>query len=437
MFNIRTLFFLFNFAIIKAIMDLYEELKERGLVYQVSNEESVKNILNKKDASFYAGFDPSAESLQAGNLLIIVTMKRLEQAGLKPIVLVGGATGLIGDPSFKDKERVLKKEEDVEKNIKAIKNQLSRFFDFDKTAILVNNYDWFKNYSFINFIRDIGKKFTISEMVAKEAVKSRMETGISFTEFSYALIQAYDFLQINEKYGCDLQIGGSDQWGNITAGIELVRKTKGKEVFGLTLPLVTTIDGKKFGKSEGNAVWLDANLTSPYHFYQFWINADDKNVVKFLKYYTFLSLEEIKALENSVAGAPEKREAQKALAEKVTAFVHGEEASERAQKITENLFAGKIKDLSEKDLKEIFTDSSVVKLENFSAEAGLNVVDFIVQANVSDSKRQAREDIQNGAIELNGNKIMEIDYTVSKKDLLFSQYIIAKRGKRDYKFISR
>ena len=416
-------------------MDLYEELKERGLVYQVSNEESVKNILNKKDASFYAGFDPSAESLQAGNLLIIVTMKRLEQAGLKPIVLVGGATGLIGDPSFKDKERVLKKEEDVEKNIKAIKNQLSRFFDFDKTAILVNNYDWFKNYSFINFIRDIGKKFTISEMVAKEAVKSRMETGISFTEFSYALIQAYDFLQINEKYGCDLQIGGSDQWGNITAGIELVRKTKGKEVFGLTLPLVTTIDGKKFGKSEGNAVWLDANMTSPYHFYQFWINADDKDVIKFLKYYTFLSLEEIKSLENSTASAPEKREAQRTLAEKVTAFVHGEEASERAQKITENLFSGKIKDLDEKDLKEIFTDSSVVKLETMPSE-GMNVVDFIVQAKVSDSKRQAREDIQNNAIELNGNKITEIDYAVSQKDLLFGQYIIAKRGKRDYKFIS-
>ena len=425
-----------DFAIIKAIMDLYEELKERGLVYQVSNEEGVKKLLHKKGASFYAGFDPSAESLQAGNLLIIVTMKRLEQAGLKPIVLVGGATGLIGDPSFKDKERILKTEEEVEKNVGAIKSQLSRFFDFDKTAVLVNNYDWFKNYSFINFIRDIGKKFTISEMIAKEAVKSRMEKGLSFTEFSYALIQAYDFLRINEKYGCELEIGGSDQWGNITAGIELVRKAKGKEVFGLTLPLVVSVDGKKFGKSEGNAVWLDANLTSPYHFYQFWINADDKDVVKFLKYYTFLSLEEIKSLENSAASAPEKREAQKVLAKEVTIFVHGEEASKRAQKITENLFAGKIKDLDEKDLKEIFTDSSVVKLENFPAEAGLNIVDFLVQAKVSDSKRQTREDIQNKAIEINGSKITETDYLVSQKDLLFGQYLIAKRGKRDYKFIS-
>jgi len=423
-----------NFAIIEAIMDLYEELKSRGLVYQISNEEGVKKLLNIKDASFYAGFDPSAESLQAGNLLIIITMKRLERAGLKPIVLVGGATGLIGDPSFKDKERALKTEEDVEKNVVAIKNQLSRFFDFDKTAILVNNYDWFKNYSFINFIRDIGKKFTISEMIAKEAVKSRMETGISFTEFSYALIQAYDFLRINEKYGCELEIGGSDQWGNITAGIELARKTKGKEVFGLTLPLVVSADGKKFGKSEGNAVWLDANLTSPYHFYQFWINTDDKDAIKFLKYYTFLSLEEIKILENSLANAPEKREAQKALAKEVTTFTHGEESFKNAEKISENLFGGKIKDLSESDLKQIFTDSSVVKLEKID---DVNILDLLVSAKVVDSKRQAREDVQNKAIEINGVKVTDLNYLVGEKDLLFGKYIITKRGKRDYKFISQ
>ena len=422
-----------DFAIIETIMDLYEELKSRGLVYQVSSEEGVKKLLSKKGSTFYAGFDPSAESLQAGNLLIIITMKRLERAGLKPIVLVGGATGLIGDPSFKDKERTLKTEEAVEKNIGAIKNQLSRFFDFDKTAILVNNYDWFKNYSFINFIRDIGKKFTISEMIAKEAVKSRMETGISFTEFSYALIQAYDFLQINEKYGCELEIGGSDQWGNITAGIELARKTKGKEVFGLTLPLVVSADGKKFGKSEGNAVWLDANLTSPYHFYQFWINTDDKDAIKFLKYYTFLSLEEIKILENSIAGAPEKREAQKALAKEVTIFTHGEESFKNAEKISENLFGGKIKDLSENDLKQIFTDSSVVKLEKIN---DVNIADFLVSAKVVDSKRQAREDIQNKAVEINGEKITDLNYIVGEKDFIFGRYLIAKRGKRDYKFIS-
>jgi len=422
-----------DFAIIEAIMDLYEELKSRGLIYQVSSEEGVKKLLNAKGASFYAGFDPSAESLQAGNLLIIITMKRLEQAGLKPIVLVGGATGLIGDPSFKDKERALKTEEEVEKNVGAIKNQLSRFFDFDKKAVLVNNYDWFKNYSFINFIRDIGKKFTINEMIAKEAVKSRMETGISFTEFSYALIQAYDFLRINEKYGCELEIGGSDQWGNITAGIELARKTKGKEIFGLTLPLVTRSDGKKFSKSEGTAVWLDANLTSPYHFYQFWINTDDKDVAKFLKYYTFLSLEEIKELESKSETAPEKREAQKALAEEMTTFVHGEEAFKNAEKISENIFGGKIKDLSESDLKQIFTDSSAVKLEKMD---DVNIVDLLVSAKVVDSKRQAREDVQNNAIEINGEKITDLNYIVGEKNFLFGRYLIAKKGKRDYKFIS-
>lgn len=416
-------------------MNLYDDLKERGLVHQISNEEKVKEYLSKKDNAFYCGFDPSAASLQIGNLLIIVAAKRLELAGLKPIILVGGATGLIGDPSFRDKERVLKTEEEAGENIQLIKKQLSHFFDFDKTAILVNNYEWFKNYSFINFIRDAGKKFTINEMIAKEAIKSRMETGLSFTEFSYVLIQAYDFLRLYEDYKCGLQLGGSDQWGNITAGIEFIRKTKAREVFGLTLPLVTTADGKKFGKSEGSAVWLDANLTSPYHFYQFWFNADDKDVIKFLKYYTFLSLEEIRVLENSVIGAPEKREAQKSLAKEVTAFVHGEEPCERAQKITENLFAGKIKDLDEKDLKEIFTDSSVVKLENFSAEAELNIIDFLVQAKATDSKRQTREDIQNSAIELNGGKVLETNYLVSKKDFLYDKYIIVKRGNKDYKFI--
>lgn len=416
-------------------MDMFNDLKERGLVYQVSNEEKTREYLSKKNNVFYCGFDPSAASLQIGNLLIIVAAKRLELAGLKPIVLVGGATGLIGDPSFGNKERILKTEEEVGENIQLIKKQLSRFFDFSKTAVLVNNYEWFKNYSFINFIRDTGKKFTVNEMIAKEAVKSRMETGLSFAEFSYVLIQAYDFLRLYEDHKCELQLGGSDQWGNITAGIEFIRKTKAREVFGLTLPLVTTLDGKKFGKSEGNAVWLDANLTSPYHFYQFWINIDDKDVIKFLKYYTFLSLEEIMVLENSVISAPEKREAQKSLAKEATAFVHGEESCERARKITENLFAGKIKDLDEKDLKEIFMDSSVVSLENFPTE-GLNIFDFLIQAKATDSKRQAREDIQNNAIELNGSKVLETDHLISKKDFLFGKYIVVKRGKKDYKFIA-
>ena len=417
-----------------AFMNIFEDLKNRGLVYQVSNEEKVKEYLSNKGASFYCGFDPSGESLQVGNLLVIITAKRLERAGLKPIVLVGGATGLVGDPSGKMTERELKSEKEVEQNGELLKKQLGNFFDFNAEAIFVNNYEWFKNYSFLHFIRDIGKKFTISEMIAKDAVKNRLETGISFAEFSYSLIQATDFLKINEKYNCELQIGGSDQWGNITAGIELVRKTSQKEVCGFTWPLVTDASGKKIGKSEGNAVWLDAKMTSPYHFYQFWVNASDTEVIKFLKYYTFLSLEEIKSLENSIAVAPEKREAQKALAKEVTTFTHNESAFKNAEKISDNLFGGKIKDLSESDLKQIFTDSSVVKLENFSSE-GMNVIDLIVDSKIVDSKRQAREDVQNNAIELNGEKINDINYLVVKKDLLFGNYLVAKRGKRDYRFV--
>ena len=415
-------------------MNIFEELKNRGLVYQVSNEEKTKEYLSKKGNSFYCGFDPSGESLQIGNLLVIITAKRLEKAGLKPIILVGGATGLVGDPSGKMAERELKNEKEVEQNGELIKKQLGRFFDFNDDAIFVNNHEWFKNYSFIHFIRDIGKKFTISEMIAKDAVKNRLETGISFAEFSYSLIQATDFLKIKEKYDCALQMGGSDQWGNITAGIELVRKTKGEEVFGLTWPLITDANGKKIGKSEGNAVWLDANLTSPYHFYQFWINASDDDVVNFLKYYTFLSLEEIKLLEKSVVDAPEKREAQKALAKEITTFTHGEIAFKNAEKISENIFRGKIKDLSESDFKQIFTDSSVVKLEDLPKE-GMNIVDLLITSKIVDSKRQAREDVQNNAIELNGEKINDTNYLVAKKDLLFGNYLIVKRGKRDYSFV--
>lgn len=413
-------------------MHIFDDLKERGLVYQVSNEQKVKEYLAQKGNAFYCGFDPSGESLQAGNLLVVTAAKRLEQAGLKPIILVGGATGLVGDPSGKMAERDLKSEKEIEQNAQSVKKQLGKFFDFKNQAIFANNYDWFKNYSFINFIRDIGKKFTISEMIAKEAVKNRLGAGISFAEFSYSLIQAYDFLQLEEKYGCELQIAGSDQWGNITAGIELVRKTKGKEVCGLTWPLVTDASGKKFGKSEGNAIWLDANLTSPYHFYQFWLNTADVDVIKLLKYYTFLSLEERKALEEKTKKEPEKRKAQKALAKEVTVFVHGEEAFNNAEKISNNLFGGGIKDLSENDLKQIFTDSSAVELENI---IGIKVVDFLVATKVVESKRQSREDIQNNAIELNGEKISDLNYTLGKKDFLFGKYIIAKRGKRDYKFV--
>jgi len=415
-------------------MDILNELKERGLVYQISNEEGVRKVFNTKGTSFYFGFDPTAESLHVGSLLQISTAKRLERNGLKPIALVGGATGLIGDPSFKEKERTLKSKEEINSLAESLKKQLGTFFNFNKDAVFLNNLDWMEKISYIDFARDVGKKFTVNEMIAKEAVKERMKTGISFTEFSYMLLQAYDFLRIFEKYDCRLEMGGSDQWGNITAGIELVRKAKGEEVFGLTLPLVTRSDGKKFSKSEGTAVWLDPNLTSPYHFYQFWINAADSDAVKLLKYYTFLTLDEIKNIEDAFKKSPEKREAQRILAREVTTFVHGKDAFKNAENISENLFAGKIKDLSEQDLRQIFTDSSALKLAPFGEE-GVNIVELLINSKVADSKRQAREDIQNKAIELNGEKMGDLNYIVGNNNLLFGKYLIIKRGKKDYRFI--
>jgi len=418
-------------------MDLYNGLKERGLVFQTSNEEAVKEYLSKKNGRFYIGFDPTAESLHVGSLLPIVFIKRLEEAGLKPIVLVGGATGLIGDPSGKSQERNLLDLKTVEKNVCGLKKQLARFFDFGSffgsgKILFVNNYDWIKKMSLVDILRDTGKHFTINEMISKESVQKRMATGISFTEFTYMILQAVDFLNLFQKYDCGMQIGGSDQWGNMIAGVELIRKKIGKEGLVFSMPLVTKADGTKFGKSEGGAIWLDSSLTSPYHFYQFWINVDDGSVVKFLKYFTFLSLEEIKKLEASVATEPEKREAQKVLAREMTRFVHGENAVERAEKISQSLFYGKIKELGGEELKEVFSGSAVKEMAKFEEAP---VADFLVSAEVVDSKRQAREDVENKAIEINGEKISELEYKVSKKDTMQGKYILVKRGKKDYHFI--
>lgn len=412
-------------------MNLFNELKQRGLIYQASNEEAVKKLLSEKNAYFYIGFDPTAESLHVGNLFQIVTMKRLENAGLRPIVLVGGATGMIGDPSGKNQERQLNSKEVVGKRVALVQKQLIQFFDFKKTAILVNNFDWFKNLNFLDFLRDIGKHFQINTMINKESVKARLATGISYTEFTYMVLQAYDFLKLFEKYNCQLQIGGSDQWGNITSGIDLVRRLKAKEVYGFTLPLVVTSDGQKMGKTEKGTIWLDSKLTSSYHFYQFWIHTNDKDVVRFLGHYTFLSLEKIKALAELVKKEPGKREAQKTLAKEMTIFVHGKDAYKKAKSISEKLFYGKIFELGKKDLEEIFlgAKSKLLGLKK------INLVDLLVFAEVSGSKRQAREDIQNGAIALNGNKTKDLNYSVRRKDCLYGKYLILKRGKKDYHFV--
>ena len=418
-------------------MDLFSELKERGLIFQTSNEEAVKEYLSKKGGRFYLGFDPTAESLHVGSLLPIVFIKRLEEAGLKPIVLVGGATGLIGDPSGKSQERNLLDLKTVGKNVRGLKKQLAGSFDFGcfcrkGKVMFVNNYDWIKNISLVDILRDTGKHFTINEMISKESVQKRMATGISFTEFTYMILQAVDFLNLFQKYGCGMQVGGSDQWGNMIAGVELIRKKMGKEGLVLSMPLVTKSDGTKFGKSEGGAVWLDAEMTSPYHFYQFWINVDDASVVKFLKYFTFLPLEEIKRLEGLVASEPEKREAQKVLAREVTKFVHGEAAVRRAEKISPLLFYGKVKELGGEELKEVFSGSAVKEMAKFDE---MPIADFLVGAKVVDSKRQAREDVENKAIEINGEKVSALEYKISKTDMMQGKYILVKRGKKDYHFI--
>ena len=418
-------------------MHILDELKERGLVYQVSNEPALRALIDRKGGLFYMGFDPTATSLHAGSLLGIVSAKRLENAGMVPVMLVGGATGRIGDPSGKSQERTLNETEVVESMTAQLEKQIGQF-DF-KHAHYVNNYDWLGQMPLVDFLRDAGKYFTVNEMLAKESIKSRLETGISFTEFSYMLLQAYDFLKLHESREVELQIGGSDQWGNITAGIELVRKTHHKEVYGLTMPLVTKSDGTKMGKSEGGAVWLDATLTSPFHFYQFWLNVGDEDAIKFLKYYTFLTLEEIAKLEQSLQSEPEKREAHKALADAVTEFVHGTEALKQAKKISEALFGGDVADIAndKKQCEALFIGNVAVQRIGSSDIDGANIADFIASLTWKTplSKRQVREDIEAGAIELNGKKIESIDVSLSKDDALFGKYIIVKRGKKNYHFV--
>lgn len=416
-------------------MHILDELKERGLIYQISNEVALRELIDRKGGSFYMGFDPTAASLHVGGLLGIVFAKRLENAGMIPVMLVGGATGRIGDPSGKAQERTLNTYDVVESMTAGLEKQIGQF-DF-KHAHYVNNYDWLGMMPLVDFLRDAGKYFTVNEMLAKESVKTRLEHGISFTEFSYQLLQAYDFLKLYESRGVSLQIGGSDQWGNITAGIELVRKVAHTEVLGLTMPLVTKSDGKKMGKSEGGAVWLDATMTSPFHLYQFWLNVSDEDAIKFLKYYTFLTLDAIAQLEHSLQTEPEKREAHKALADAVTEFVHGKEALQQAQHISEALFGGDISEIisDAKKCESLFVGNFAV--QQIAAIANMPLVDFLASLTWKAplSKRQAREDIEAGAIELNGNKIGDSAYVLSETDILFNRYVIVKRGKKNYHFV--
>lgn len=412
--------------------DFFQELKDRGLVFQTTDEAALEKQLNEESVKLYVGFDPTADSLHIGHLLPVLMLRRFQQNGHVPIALVGGGTGMIGDPSFKDQERQLNTLDIVQQWSDQIKNQLSRFIDFESEttpAIIANNYDWLGEISMIDFLRDVGKNFTINYMMSKESVKRRIESGISYTEFAYQLLQAYDFLKLYETHGCLLQLGGSDQWGNITSGIELLRREKEVQGFGLTMPLITKADGTKFGKTEGNAVWLDAEKTTPYEFYQFWINTDDRDVIKFLKYFTFLSLEEIAAIEQEFLAAPETRVAQKALAKEVTTLVHGKERYEQAVRISNALFNGEIKQLTGEEITQGFKDVPTYQVKADDSE---QLLELLIAANIASSKRQAREDLQNGAIYVNGDRVQELEYTITSDDKLADQFVVIRRGKKKY-----
>ncbi|MBX5318509.1 MULTISPECIES: tyrosine--tRNA ligase [Staphylococcus] len=410
---------------------LIEDLKWRGLIYQQTDEQGIEDLLNKEQVTLYCGADPTADSLHIGHLLPFLTLRRFQEHGHRPIVLIGGGTGMIGDPSGKSEERVLQTEDQVEANVQGLSKQMHRLFEFgtDKGAVLVNNKDWLGQISLISFLRDYGKHVGVNYMLGKDTIQTRLEHGISYTEFTYTILQAIDFGHLNRELNCKIQVGGSDQWGNITSGIELMRRMYGQtEAFGLTIPLVTKSDGKKFGKSESGAVWLGPEKTSPYEFYQFWINQSDEDVIKFLKYFTFLDKEEIDRLEQSKEEAPHLREAQKALAENVTKFIHGEEALNDAIRISKALFSGDLKSLSGKELKEGFKDVPQVTLSSETT----NIIEALIETGIASSKRQAREDVNNGAIYINGERQQSVDYEFSNEDKIDNEFTIIRRGKKKY-----
>ena len=410
---------------------LLEELQWRGLIYQQTDEQGIEDLLNKEQVTLYCGADPTADSLHIGHLLPFMTLRRFQEHGHRPIVLIGGGTGMIGDPSGKSEERVLQTKDQVAKNVEGLSAQMHKLFEFgtDKGAVLVNNRDWLSQISLISFLRDYGKHVGVNYMLGKDSIQSRLENGISYTEFTYTILQAIDFGHLNRELNCKIQVGGSDQWGNITSGIELMRRMYGQtEAYGLTIPLVTKSDGKKFGKSESGAVWLDAEKTTPYEFYQFWINQSDEDVIKFLKYFTFLSKEDINRLEQSRDEAPHLREAQKALAENVTEFIHGKEALDDAIRISEALFKGDLKSLSSKDIKAGFKEVPQVEV----SKATTNIIDVLIESGIASSKRQAREDVNNGAIYINGEREQSVDHNLTDEDKFDNEFTIIRRGKKKY-----
>ena len=411
-------------------MDILEDLKWRGAINQETDEEGLRELLNEKKISLYCGTDPTGDSLHIGHLIPFIMLKRFEMAGHHPYILVGGGTGSIGDPSGRKTERQLQTKEQVEHNVQALTEQVTRLFGGSGHVTFVNNFDWLSQFNLLDFLRDYGKEFNVNTMIRKDVVASRLENGISFTEFTYQILQSIDFLTLYRDHDVQLQIGGSDQWGNITAGIDLIHKKEGQDakVFGLTIPLMLKTDGTKFGKTAGGAVWLDPKKTSPYEFYQFWLNQDDRDVVKYLKYFTFLSHDEIDALAEKVKTQPEKREAQRALAREVTTFVHGEDAMHEAEKISEILFSGDIKELTAEQVEQVFGKMPSVEVSREKQ----NLVIWLVDNGIEPSRRQAREDVKNGAIRVNGERIQDLEYELDPTAAFDGKYVVIRRGKKKY-----
>ena len=412
--------------------NLLEELKYRDLVYQQTDEEGIKKLLETESVSIYCGTDPTGDSLHVGHLLPFLTLKRFAKYGHKPLVLVGGGTGIIGDPSGRSEERQLQSLETIAENAKKLENQLRNIFRGDENIEFVNNGDWLGKMSMIEFLRDYGKLINVNYMLAKDSVSSRLENGLSFTEFSYTLLQGIDYAYLNEHHGVKMQLGGSDQWGNITTGLEIMRKLRGDvEAYGFTIPLMLKSDGTKFGKSTGGAVWLDPEKTTPYEFYQFWFNTADNDTISAIKKFTFLEKEEIEKLEESLAKEPHLRLAQKALAEELVKIVHGEAALESALNITKALFSGNIKELTLDELKVAVKGMPKAQLP----KEDINIVDFLVESGVVTSKRQAREDVNNGAISINGDKVTDLAFTIDSSLRLEDSFTVVRRGKKNYKLV--
>ena len=408
-------------------MKLFDELKWRGLVKDIAGSD-IEDKLNNEQITFYWGTDPTADSLHLGHYSSLLTAKRLANAGHHPILLVGGATGLIGDPR-PTAEREIMAKDTLNKNLEGIKKQVDRIFN--GRATIVNNYDWMKDYNYLDFLRDVGKYINVNYMLAKDIINRRLETGITYAEFSYTLIQGYDFLHLYEKYNCVMQAEGSDQWGNITTGIDLIRKKTGKEAYGFTMPLVLDAQGNKFGKSEGNALWLDINKTSSYELYQYLINTDDSMCESYLKIFTFLSPEEIMEVVKKHNEEPHLRLAQKTLAKEIITDLHGKEEYEKAVKISEALFSGNVKDIDTNLIGKVFKD-----VPNSDMKSDKNIVDLLVDTNICSSKREAREFITTGAISINGDRITDLDAVITKDNSIDNKYIIVRRGKKKYYLVN-